>query len=150
VLWFDRHLSDYFGPLGEGHLIWKLSSDDPLRQTLERVATDLVEREALEVIFKRRLSQQDLDELFKILGCQGRSKTRPAGRSKNRPLLTVGRVDLSGSAGGLERRPALPLGGAFRPERKAPLPIAASCGAGVKAELHSAGRLWGSLLLAFF
>jgi hypothetical protein len=68
VLWFDRRLSDYFGPLGEGHHIWKLSSDDPLRQTLERVATDQVEREALEVIFKRRLSQRDLDDLFKILG----------------------------------------------------------------------------------
>ena len=33
--------------------------------------------------------------------------------------------------GGLERRPALPLGGAFRPERKAPLQIAATCGAGL-------------------
>jgi hypothetical protein len=32
--------------------------------------------------------------------------------------------------GGLERRPALPLGGAFRPERKVPLPIAASCRVG--------------------
>ena len=70
VLWFDRHLSDYFGPLGEGHDIWKLSSDDPLRQTLDRVATDPVEREALEVIFKRRLSQQDIEDLFKILGRQ--------------------------------------------------------------------------------
>jgi hypothetical protein len=71
VLWFDRHLSDYFGSLGEGqHNIWKLSSDDPLRQTLDRVAIDLVERQALEVIFKRRLSQQDIEDLFKTLGKQ--------------------------------------------------------------------------------
>jgi len=32
--------------------------------------------------------------------CQGRSKTRPGGRSKSRPLLMAERVDLSGSAGG--------------------------------------------------
>jgi hypothetical protein len=67
VLWFDRRIGDYFGPLGEGRNLWKLSSDDPLRRTLERLATDLVEREALETIFKRRLSQEDIDELLRVL-----------------------------------------------------------------------------------
>jgi hypothetical protein len=70
VLWFDRRVRDYFGPLGEGRHLWKLSSDDPLRQTLERVATDPVEREALEIIFKRRLSQEDIDELLRVLSRQ--------------------------------------------------------------------------------
>lgn len=67
VLWFDRGIADYFGPLGEGRHLWKLSSDDPLRRTLERLATDSVEREALETIFKRRLSQEDIDELLRVL-----------------------------------------------------------------------------------
>lgn len=67
VLWFDRRVADYFGSLGEGRHFWKLSSDDPLRQTLERLATDSVEREALEMIFKRRLSQEDIEELLRVL-----------------------------------------------------------------------------------
>jgi hypothetical protein len=67
VLWLDRRIADYFGPLGEGRHLWKLSSDDPLRRTLERLATDSVEREALETIFKRRLSQEDIDELLRVL-----------------------------------------------------------------------------------
>ncbi len=67
VLWFDRRVADYFGPLGEGRHFWKLSSDDPLRQTLERLATDSAEREALEMVFKRRLSQEDIEELLRVL-----------------------------------------------------------------------------------
>jgi len=68
ILWFDRRVSDYFGPLGQGHHLWKLSSDDPLRQTLERVAADSAERDALEIVFKRRLSQENIDELLRVLG----------------------------------------------------------------------------------
>jgi len=67
VLWSDRRVADYFGPLGEGRHLWKLSSDDPLRQTLERLASDSVEREALEMVFKRRLSQEDIEELLRVL-----------------------------------------------------------------------------------
>lgn len=67
ILWLDRHVTDYFGPLGEGRHLWKLSSDDPLRETLERLATDSVEREALEMVFKRRLSQEDIEELLRVL-----------------------------------------------------------------------------------
>lgn len=67
VLWFDQGVGDYFGPLGEGRHLWKLSSDDPLRQSLESLAGDSIEREALEVIFKRRLSQEDIDELLRVL-----------------------------------------------------------------------------------
>lgn len=68
ILWFDRRVGDYFGPLGAGRHLWKLSSDDPLRQTLGRLAADSVEREALEIVFKRRLSQEDIDELLRVLG----------------------------------------------------------------------------------
>jgi hypothetical protein len=67
VLWADRTVGEYFGPLGEGRESWKLSSDDPLRQTLERVAANSEERDALEVIFKSRLSQEDIDELLQAL-----------------------------------------------------------------------------------
>jgi hypothetical protein len=67
VLWFDRTVGEYFGRLGEGRESWKLSSDDPLRQTLERVAANSEERNALEVIFKSRLSQEDIDELLQEL-----------------------------------------------------------------------------------
>ena len=53
--------------------------------------------------------------------------------------------------GCLERRPAAPfLGGAFRPERKAPLPIAATCGVELILDLGSTGRLGGSVPFAFF
>ena len=68
ILWLDRSLDEYFGPLGAGSSSWKLSSDDPLRVKLESLATNLVERNALEIIFKRRLSQEDIDELLKVLG----------------------------------------------------------------------------------
>jgi hypothetical protein len=70
VLWVDQSVGDYFGPLGAGRHIWKLSSDDPLRQALESFAVDSLEREALEVIFKRRLSQEDIDELLRVLSRQ--------------------------------------------------------------------------------
>ena len=55
---------------------------------------------------------------------------------------------IGGSAGGLERRPAPPLSGAFRPERKAPLQIG-DREAELGAELGSAGGLLGSVPLAF-
>jgi hypothetical protein len=74
------------------------------------------------------IQRETLLELLKE--CQGRSKTRPAGRSKNRPLRWWEGLICQDRQGGLERRPALPLGGAFRPERKVPLPIAASCRVG--------------------
>lgn len=67
ILWSDRAVSDYFGPLGEGTELWRLSSDDPLRQTLETVAANSAEREALEILFKSRLSQEDFEELLKAL-----------------------------------------------------------------------------------
>jgi hypothetical protein len=70
VLWLDRRISDFFGPLGEGRHLWKLSSEDPLRRTLEHLATNLEERGALEAIFKRRLSQEDIDELLRVLSRQ--------------------------------------------------------------------------------
>ncbi|MGH2397780.1 MAG: hypothetical protein ACRDFW_12535, partial [bacterium] len=67
VLWFDQGVGDYFGPLGEVRHLWKLSSEDPLRQALGRLAVDSLEREALEVVFKRRLSQEDIDGLLRVL-----------------------------------------------------------------------------------
>ena len=67
VLWSDRRVADYFGPLGQGQNVWRPSSDDPLRETVRRIAANSNERNALEIIFKRRLSQDDIDELLKAL-----------------------------------------------------------------------------------
>ena len=48
---------------------------------------------------------------------------------------------------GLERRPASPLGGAFRPEQKAPLPIAATCGAEKEGNYIRRAGFWGRFRL---
>jgi hypothetical protein len=68
VLWLDKGIRDYFGPLTLGHHLTELPGVDPLRSTLARLATDLKERDALEVIFKSRLSQEDIDQLMQVLG----------------------------------------------------------------------------------
>jgi hypothetical protein len=68
VLWLDSGIRDYFGPLSLGHDQSEMSSIDPLRETLARLATDSKERDALEVIFKSRLSQEDIDQLMLVLG----------------------------------------------------------------------------------
>jgi hypothetical protein len=68
VLCLDEEIRDYFGPLSLGHDLSKLSGMDPLRETLARLATDSKERDALEVIFKSRLSQEDIDQLMLVLG----------------------------------------------------------------------------------
>jgi hypothetical protein len=66
ILWFDRTVADHFGPVGEGH-DWQLATDDPLRRSLDELASDPVEREVLKNIFKRKLSQSDIDELLRVL-----------------------------------------------------------------------------------
>jgi hypothetical protein len=68
VLCLDKGIRDYFGPLSLGHDPSEMSSIDPLRETLARFATDPKERDALEVIFKSRLSQEDIDQLMLVLG----------------------------------------------------------------------------------
>jgi hypothetical protein len=67
VLWFEDDVLNYFGPLRAGYDSWEPSAQDPLRVTLDRLAMDNVERDALELVFKRRLSQQDIDSLTDIL-----------------------------------------------------------------------------------
>ena len=46
--------------------------------------------------------------------------------------------------GGLERRPAPPLGGAFRPEWKAPLQIVATCRQGKSGTTFGGQASWGA------
>lgn len=67
ILWLDKEIDDYFGPLGKGHAPWRMNTGDPLRQTLDRIAANDVERDALEVVFKKRLSQDDIDRLLAAL-----------------------------------------------------------------------------------
>jgi len=64
----------------------------------------------------------------RLLPVKGGGKVDHQGGAKPDHFGMVQGVDLCDLQGWLERRPAPPLGGAFRPERKAPLPIAASCG----------------------
>ena len=68
--------------------------------------------------------------------CQGRRKTRPEGRRENRPLPVREGVDLLDRAGVAGAEAGAPASrGAFRPERKAPRPIAATWRAGLSVDM---------------
>jgi len=69
---------------------------------------------------------------YKVKNVKGGVKLDHQGGAKPDHFGIVEGFGLLDLQGGLERRPAPPLGGAFRPERKAPLQIAASCGVGEK------------------
>ena len=45
-------------------------------------------------VFQENIKDPASAKEHRLLSCQGRSKTRPAGRSKNRPLLMVEEFDL--------------------------------------------------------
>jgi hypothetical protein len=70
ILWLDKDLGNFFGPLGKGQAPGRINADDPLRQTLDKIAANPVERDALEVVFKKRLSQDDIDRLLMALTSQ--------------------------------------------------------------------------------
>lgn len=68
VMYLDEGIHEYFGPLSLSHTLSELSATDPLREALTRLAVDSTERDALEAIFKSRLSQEDIDRLTQVLG----------------------------------------------------------------------------------
>lgn len=68
ILWKGSSLDKHLGPLGEGIISWMPSSADPLREAVESAVRDDVERDAIEVLFKRRITDEDFERLIHALG----------------------------------------------------------------------------------
>lgn len=68
VLTTDQTLSALVGPVASSESTWRPTSDDPLREQLSLSARDSEEREALGMIFKRRFTGDDIDQLIAVLG----------------------------------------------------------------------------------
>jgi hypothetical protein len=67
ILWADSSLEAHLGDLGHGNSI-SPRSGDPLRDSVIQVALSEEERNALEALFKRRIQDEDVDELIRVLG----------------------------------------------------------------------------------
>jgi len=68
IMTSDDSVRSLVGPVTGGESGWYPSSDDPLREQLTVVARDQKERDALELLFKKRFSGDDFDHLVGILG----------------------------------------------------------------------------------
>jgi hypothetical protein len=68
ILWSDVLPEEHFGSLGAGDKPWSPPSGDPLRETVKKFARNPDEDNALEALFKRRLSDEDIDDLIRVLG----------------------------------------------------------------------------------
>lgn len=68
ILWRDRSPAEYVGPLGRGAAPWLPSSGDPLRAAVTSIARDDEEQNALDLLFKRRITEEDVDQLLRTLG----------------------------------------------------------------------------------
>ncbi len=71
VLWRNTPVPTLLGPLAPMPGIIGTSSEAPLRDVIQESARDDVERGALEVLFKRRITESDLDTLIRALGREG-------------------------------------------------------------------------------
>ena len=67
LLWWGETPTEKFGPLGSTIGVGRQTSADPLRAVLDETARDRVEREALELVFKARLTQEDVGRLVESL-----------------------------------------------------------------------------------
>jgi hypothetical protein len=67
ILWQGSDLRDYLGPLGLGARGWMPPLGDPLRDTIMSAAAGDDERRVLEVLFKRRIDQADIESLIEVL-----------------------------------------------------------------------------------
>jgi hypothetical protein len=70
ILWKDRSIADHLGPMGRRGTLWLPASPDPLRDTLQTAVRDPVEMDALESIFKARISEADLERIIRVLSRQ--------------------------------------------------------------------------------
>lgn len=68
ILWADTSPKDNLGPLGKGAVAWMPPTDDPLRDVIEKSAQNDDERTALSSLFKRRIQDEDIDQLVRALG----------------------------------------------------------------------------------
>lgn len=67
ILWAGRSVVDHLGPMGRRGTLWLPSSPDPLRDALQATVRDEAELNALEAIFKARISEADLERIVKVL-----------------------------------------------------------------------------------
>ncbi len=67
LLWKEQHVESYLQPLAKRSSD-AMGADDPLREALLREARDDTERRALDILFKRRLEESDIEELVRALG----------------------------------------------------------------------------------
>jgi hypothetical protein len=72
ILWSDERLADHFGRLTTAAQVQSSVLDDPLRDAIAEVSRDADERTALDALFKRRLSEDDVDDLVCVLGREKR------------------------------------------------------------------------------
>lgn len=68
ILWKRGRMSDHLGPLGEAPSDSSFSPADPLRAALAPIARDQAEYNALTLLFKRRISEEELEQLIEVLG----------------------------------------------------------------------------------
>lgn len=73
ILWADTSLERYLGSLGSGAGSWVPPSGDPLRDTVMEFARNKTERKVFELLFKRRLADQDIDDLIRVLSRRGKA-----------------------------------------------------------------------------
>jgi hypothetical protein len=69
VLWSNETLRDHFGRLATAaEKVQGFNWNDPLREAIDTASRDEEERRSLEVLFKRKLGQDDIDALVRVLG----------------------------------------------------------------------------------
>jgi hypothetical protein len=68
IIWRGTSPTDYIGRLGKGAGSWMPASGDPLREAADATSQSDTERQVLEILFKRRISEKDVDQLIQTLG----------------------------------------------------------------------------------
>jgi len=68
ILWKDSSLEKQLGDFEHSENAATALSGDPLRDSVIQMAQNEEERAALEALFKRRIQDEDVDELIRVLG----------------------------------------------------------------------------------
>lgn len=71
ILWADESVANHFGRLTTPTNVDGGVLTDPLREVIATMSRDTAERDALEILFKGKLTQDDIDELVRVLGRDG-------------------------------------------------------------------------------
>jgi hypothetical protein len=67
LLWRGTGPRDHLGPLGRGPESWMPSRGEPLQDAIDSVARCEEEKQALGVLFKRRIPEEDIERLVRVL-----------------------------------------------------------------------------------